>query len=113
MLKISAMVLPCVFLLVQGPAIAAGDAPKPFASMEACSSALSFDERMLCIQMQRTSGAPCTGSVEERLACLENKITKQAGEIVRLRFEVDRLNFGLTNPNLNARPLDERPLSSR
>jgi hypothetical protein len=107
MLKISAVVLPCVLLLAQSSAI--GDEPKPSASMQACYPALSFDELNLCIQMQRARGMPCTGSVEERLACLENKIVKQAGEIARLSLEVGRL----TNPNLNARPLDDRPLSSR
>ena len=73
--------------------------------MEACSWAPSLHERTLCILMKRAAGAPCSGSVEERLACLENKLTKQTDEIVRLRLEVDRL----TNPQ--ARPLDERRLS--
>jgi hypothetical protein len=106
MLKISAVALPCVLLLAQSPAI--GDEPKPSASMEACNSTLPFDERMLCIQIQRAGGAPCTGSVEERLACLENKITRQTGEIVRLRLEVGRL----TNPRM-LHQLDERRLSSQ
>ena len=108
MLKVSAVVLPCVFLLVQGAAI--GDEPKLERSVtkEACRSASSPDEQMLCILMQRAGGFPCTGSAEERLACLENKITKQAGEIVRLRSEVDRL----TNPP-RVRLLDERQLSSQ
>jgi len=105
MLKVSAVVLPCVFLLVQGAAI--GDEPKPSASMQACNPASPFDELMLCLQMKRATSMPCTGAVEERLACLENKITKQAGEIARLRFEVDRL----TNPRIY--PLDERRLSAQ
>ena len=105
MLKISAVVLPCALLLAQSSAI--GDEPKPSAGVQACNPALSFDEQKLCIQMQRARGMPCTGSVEEQLACLENKIVKQAGEIARLRLQVDRL----TNPRIY--PLDERSLSSR
>jgi hypothetical protein len=107
MLKISAVVLPCVMLLPQSPAI--GDELKLERSvaMDACRSISPIDEQLLCMQLQRAGGVPCAGSVEERLACLENKITKQAGEIVRLRFEVDRL----TNPRV--RPLDERRLSAQ
>jgi hypothetical protein len=105
MLKISAVVLPCVLLFAQSSAIGDEPKPKPSVSMEACSPASSPDEQMRCILMQRAGAAPCTGSVEERLACLENKIARQAREIARLSSEVDRL----TNPRVH--PLDERRLS--
>jgi hypothetical protein len=101
--------LPCILLLAQSPAIAAGDdpAPEPFPFRDSCPSGLPAYERALCLEMKLAGGAPCTGSVEARLTCLEGKIAEQARQIVQLNAELDKL----TNPRVQ--PLDQRRLSAQ
>ena len=64
----------------------------------ACKRETSDFERVLCLQAALEVSEPCTGKVEERLACLEGRIAKQAREIVRLQYELDKLNRPRVQP---------------
>jgi hypothetical protein len=103
MLKLAVTVLPCVFLLASIPGASAEedqsglDTPHLY-YYYACSD-VAIEDLAACIGTRRAMAMPCTGSVEERLSCIEKRVISQERDIVALKRTLDRY----TNPR--ARPL--------
>ena len=76
-------------------------------AISACQREMPGLARMRCLQAAFAAADSCTGTVEERLTCLEGRIAKQAREIVQLKYELDKLN----RPRVQ--PLDGSYLSER
>jgi len=67
-------------------------------AISACQREMSDFDRVQCLQAALEVAEPCTGTVEERLACLEGRTARQAREIVRLRYELDKLSRPRVQP---------------
>jgi hypothetical protein len=91
------LVLP---LIVVANAAAAQSVPSDrlHRAISACQREMSDVDRVQCLQAALEVSEPCTGSVEARLACLEGRIAKQAREMVRLRYEIDKLSRPRVQP---------------
>jgi hypothetical protein len=86
------MLLPCALLSLKA---SAADEPITYdreRQMRAACPDLRSAEWVRCMHMQLAMGTPCTGTVEQRLICLEDRIAKQARDIVRLKYELHNLN---------------------
>ena len=105
MLRLTALLLPCVFLLTQSAA--AADPEESAWALQYCRGPMSDYAITVCRHLEYAAGKPCTGSVEERLTCLDARVARQTREIVRLRFELDRSR----TPRVH--PLDERLISQQ
>lgn len=104
------ILLPCVFALSAMPiALAATEdterAPTLF-YFSGCGG-LPAGEQQYCLALEFRRIGPCTGSVEERLACLDRRIAEQEQEMMRLKRELERQ----TTPRIH--PLDDRRLSQQ
>jgi hypothetical protein len=103
--RLTAVLLSCAFLLTHSAAMA--DAEEDAWALQFCRGSMSDYAIAVCRHLEYAAGKPCTGSVEERLTCLDARVARQTREIVRLRYELDRLR----TPRVH--PLDERLLSQQ
>src|SRR5262245_37319165 len=104
-----------VLLSLTVPAFAAGEegptplvplpAPAPPAQAQPVPSdcvGLRGEDYFYCLALEIDASAPCAGTVEERLTCLEARLLRQQREIALLK----RSMFELMSPRI-------RPLTSR
>ena len=82
----SAIVL--LLLGLAAPAAAENLAPPPVPPSAAAPECLGLPNGTMCIDRTLTELAPCTGSVDERLACLDRKLQAQADQIIALKRKV-------------------------
>lgn len=88
-------IVPCVFFLGLTQAVAANEeppvpppAPPVDLYVSDCSNFPAADESY-CQSVQFSRFLPCTGSVEERLACLDKRVRDQQYEMIMLRRALD------------------------
>jgi len=97
-------IVPCVLFLGIAQATAAGEdaVPTPLNPpvelyLSGCAD-LPAAEQAYCVGREMSRYLPCSGSVEERLTCLEKRVLDQQREIVALRRAVDDLNAPRVRP---------------
>ena len=77
-----------ILLLLLGlaaPAAAENLEPLPQAPVAPEPECVRLPNGTICLDTALTEIAPCTGSVEERLTCLDRKVRSQAEQITTLR----------------------------
>lgn len=104
---VRAILLSCALLAFQNAAAAEPVNERLQQAISACRGEMPGLARMQCLQAAFAAAESCTGTVEERLTCLESRIAKQAREIVQLKYELDKLN----RPRVQ--PLDGQHLSQQ
>jgi len=82
MLKFLALVFPCLVLI--GPDAAKAEAQAAPPIYLDC-SAMPDEMFDACMESQTHRAAPCGGTLEQRLACLESEAVRQGNEIAALK----------------------------
>jgi hypothetical protein len=97
-------IVPCVLLLgISQGAAANEEAPAPAPAppvdlyVSDCSDFPAADEAY-CQSVQFSRFLPCTGSVDERLDCLEKRVRDQQYEMIMLRRALDDLRRPRVRP---------------
>jgi hypothetical protein len=102
MLKIAVVTLSAGLLMLhlQAPALASDkDEPlRPGLEIEVLCSGADAAEREYCMALRMLGKPRCTGSVEERLTCLETQIREQELELSWLRSRLRRMGQPRIHP---------------
>jgi len=106
MLRSLAVFVACVLFLSLSSAMATADdngkfvpvpAPPALSPVSACAG-LPPAELAYCRGLQISRRAPCTGTVEERLICLEQRLAFQEREITMLRSSIEDMSSPRIRP---------------